>query len=213
MQSAVKWPVPGIYGKLFAIMQDLPFIEKDKTNEHFKYRFASEETIKRTIQPLLVKHRILFTPIGEEVLSIEKPVTTIRIRYRFIDIDDGSYVEGEGIGSGADTQDKGTFKALTGALKYIFTSQFVVPTGDDPENEPKTKTSSGPKPQPSSGRKQDPESAITEPQQNRIFALMNKAGKTVDDVKSIMLPYGYHSRSQIKVKDYDAICKSVEGVA
>jgi hypothetical protein len=51
---------------------------------------------------------------------------------------------------------------------------------------------------------------ISEPQQKRLFALMKKAGKTIDQVKIICAAYGYESTKEIKRNEYDEICGKVE---
>ena len=42
-------------------------------------------------------------------------------------------------GTGGDQTDKGMYKAITGAIKYIFIKHFLIPTQDDPEVEKATK--------------------------------------------------------------------------
>jgi hypothetical protein len=39
-----------------------------------------------------------------------------------------------GVGTGEDNSDKGTYKGITGGLKYILMKTFLIYTGDDPEN-------------------------------------------------------------------------------
>lgn len=134
----------GIYKKLHAIMREADYIQKDKKNEHFKYTYASEAAIKEKIHELLVKYGVLFNASGinHQVCEYKKNDrgqaqyrTTLDITYRFIDVDDGSFIEGTMPGAGVDGEDKGTYKAITGAIKYILTSAFLIPTGDDPEKD------------------------------------------------------------------------------
>lgn len=124
---------PGIHKKLNAIMADIGTLKKDKRNEHFKYEYLSEEAIKKAVQPQLVKHGVNFQVEITEVRH-EGNKTTLLMTYRFVDIDTGEALEGTFAGEGVDNQDKGTWKALTGAIKYILTTSFLVPTGDDPEH-------------------------------------------------------------------------------
>lgn len=123
-----------ILNKLHKIMSEVPVIEKDKTNTFHGYSYASEAIIKQTIQPLLVKHGILF---HLEVGSVQRTGTIEHLNciYHFTDIESAETLSGSFIGSGEDKGDKATYKAITGAIKYILTSTFLIPTGDDPENE------------------------------------------------------------------------------
>jgi hypothetical protein len=133
-----------IYSKLLAIMSDVNYIQKDKTNSFHKYNYASEAAIKEKLHAVLVKHRVLFLPykteMEERVTGLGKDqkeaLTTIKLYYRFVDVDSGETHEGELHGVGSDAMDKGIYKAVTGAIKYILTGTFLIATGDDPEAEP-----------------------------------------------------------------------------
>lgn len=130
--------------KLLAIMVECEYIQKDKENSFHKYRYASEAAIKTKLHEALLKHRVLFhmsaTGIEERPTADGKQwVTTQHFEYWFEDVDSGEKTERKGVkGTGADALDKGCFKSHTGALKYALTTQFLIPTGDDPENETRT---------------------------------------------------------------------------
>lgn len=125
-----------ILKKLHEIMSEVDFIAKDKTNEFHKYNYASEQAIKEKMHQLLVSHKVLFMLSGNNIRHAGT-LTDIDFTYRFYDIESGEFIEGTMPGTGEDKLDKGTYKAITGAIKYILTSTFLIPTGDDPENEEK----------------------------------------------------------------------------
>lgn len=127
-----------ILQKLHSIMSEVDFIAKDKTNEFHKYKYASEQAIKETLHPILLKHKVLFTLSASNIRHVGS-LTDIDFVYKFIDIESCEILEGTFTGTGEDKLDKGTYKAITGAIKYILTSTFLIPTGDDPENEDKSK--------------------------------------------------------------------------
>lgn len=126
--------------KLHNIMSEIGVIEKDATNDFHHYQYASEFAIKVKIQPLLIKHKVLFYL---ETVSLQRTevvgdrsktqLTDVVFRYHFVDTETGQELTGQFVGTGDDKSDKGTYKAITGAIKYILTSTFLVPTGDDPE--------------------------------------------------------------------------------
>ena len=60
-------------------------------------------------------------------------VTTIPIRFCFVDTETGAMHVGVMYGRGEDPADKGVYKAYTGGQKYILQKNLMVPTGDDPE--------------------------------------------------------------------------------
>ena len=125
--------------KLHAIMESVDYIAKDKRNDFQKYDYASEYSIKATLREEFKKHNILFKLDFQHMPSVIKPegqdqvFTTIDVKYFFIDVDTGEALDGYFAGQGADKGDKGLYKAVTGAIKYILTTQFLIPTGDDPE--------------------------------------------------------------------------------
>lgn len=132
-----------ILTKLHAIMTELDYIQKDKKNDHFHYTYASEKAIKEAVHAQLVKHKVIFTlgssNIRRESFTSTKggraAITDMDFRYRFYDVESGEFVEDTFSGSGDDAADKGTYKAITGAIKYILTTTFLIPTGDDPEED------------------------------------------------------------------------------
>lgn len=132
-----------IYQKLHAVMTDVAYIQKDKKNDHFKYRYASEAAIKEKVHDALVKHGLVFMPTAVKKVRHEGQITTISMEYCFFDIEDGERVCGSIEGDGQDSADKGAWKALTGCIKYALTSTFLIATGDDPEQDeaPVTKQS------------------------------------------------------------------------
>lgn len=137
----------GIYKKLRAIMTDVDYIQKDKTNDFHRYKYASEQAIKEALHKALVEHKVIFTlqaqnprivswqAVNQKGQSVELNATNVDCTYTFTDIDDGSQVSGAFVGSGSGRDDKGVYAAITGAIKYILTSTFLIPTGDDPEND------------------------------------------------------------------------------
>ena len=65
-------------------------------------------------------------------------ITTVTVDGTFIDGDTGEVMPiATFVGTGADTGDKGVFKAMTGAEKYLLLKAFLISTGDDPEGDEK----------------------------------------------------------------------------
>lgn len=124
----------GILNKLYSIMAEIPEIGKDKTNSFHGYKYTSEYAIKTAIHPLLVKHKVMFTTTLVDIKR-ETDITSIKLEYCFSDIETGEKISGVMPGEGQDKGDKGVYKAITGAIKYILTTTFLIATGDDPEND------------------------------------------------------------------------------
>jgi hypothetical protein len=130
-------------------MEAVEYIQKDKRNEHFGYKFASEQAVKETLHPILVKNKVILQVsvknVRREVYTSKNggrgAITDLDVEYAFYDVESGESLTGSFVGTGDDGADKGTYKAITGAIKYILTSTFLIPTGDDPENDSEAKIS------------------------------------------------------------------------
>lgn len=115
---------------------------KTGRNTQQNYDYLTESDISETFKELLQKHRVFFT--YESVITEVRPsptgkqiITDVSIEYAFVDLDTLERFEGVAAGQGSDATDKGVYKAITGAVKYIFMKTFLIPTGDDPERDTK----------------------------------------------------------------------------
>jgi hypothetical protein len=120
--------------KLSKIMGKLDTIGKSGYNEHHKYAYVMEADILEHVRSSLADNNIF---VFSSVLSSTKEgdLTTVLMEYTLVDGDSGESVKVQAAGQGADRQDKGIYKAITGANKYFLLKNFMLPTGDDPENE------------------------------------------------------------------------------
>jgi len=144
-------PLPGdfpphdhdtLVAKLARIAGEMDYVQKTGFNDHQKYKFAKEGDFKAKAKPLLAREEIHMgctvdlqgvpIHIGDSKTGTPQWLTTVELtatfRYRSAEISCSA------IGQGVDPGDKGVYKAMTGALKYIFATSFQVETGDDPEN-------------------------------------------------------------------------------
>lgn len=149
-----------ILAKLNLIMAECPAMPKDKKNEMQGYKYLSETTVKLNLRDLFAKYKVVpifsaeqqeFIQIGTTKSGTLNWLTRAKVTYRFYDSESGEFIEGCYDGTGTDLQDKGVYKAVTGAVKNILMQNFLIPTGDDPEKEQKETRQDGkvvPKPLP-----------------------------------------------------------------
>lgn len=203
--------------KLQTLFEDIHasgVIPKEGNNKEQNYKYLSERQIKELIQPLLVKHKLLLLPIRQRIVATgsspkgTQRLTDIEVDVRWIDVESGEWLPCTFIATGADSNDKGVYKALTGGGKQFICNTFWIPTGDDPERgdgsgEGKPRVTAR------SERKQEPDSLITDAQVKRLHALARAAGLPGERAKSILASYEYTSATDIKVKDYDKICREI----
>lgn len=130
--------------KLAQVMKAVERIPKNGYNEHFKYSFAREADIVEAIRKELADRNVMLLPgitaasrteVGKTGSGAVKALTLLKMTFTFIDGDSGEEIERPWQGAGIDTEDKGTYKAMTGAEKYFLLKTFLIPTGDDPEAE------------------------------------------------------------------------------
>src|SRR3954463_14131857 len=152
--------ITGIATKLWDVMGDLGYLTNDKKHPQ-GWGYASEAAHKEAVQKALIKHRVLFFPTSSTVVDIREGVVIVRLMYEFIDIDSGQRLAGSVDGNCSSRGDKGKDKADTWALKNALRSTFLIPTGDDPENEDKPRKTEEDSP---AARKQDAKIAAQEAQ-------------------------------------------------
>lgn len=137
---------PNVLKKLAAVMAENEYIQK--TGKHpTGFKFLKESDLKRKVGKSFSDHGLVLVPCSATVSSYEtirgkdpsnprhETLTTVNLGFRIFDKETGEYVQGQMPGQGVDGGDKGVYKAITGAIKYILTSVLLIETGDDPENE------------------------------------------------------------------------------
>jgi len=141
----------GVHAKIFAVMKNVEYLNQDddvKFKGVKQYSYLSEEKVTTTIHDQMVKVGLIMFPCAIDYIPvIEKKEgfdstgkafktelntkTIVRITYKIVDPIDGSYEFIMSVGKGADSQDKDTNKAMTGAFKYAQRQMFFIPTGED----------------------------------------------------------------------------------
>jgi len=137
-----------ILAKLALIRNDIDPLKKDGHNDKQNYNFLSDKQITLEVGKLLEKHNVVVTHSSRIESCVPENttnsgsmmfLTTVYVDYTFWDVDSGESISGCVVGQGADTGDKGVYKAITGAFKYLYVKTFNIPTQDDPEIEPVNK--------------------------------------------------------------------------
>ena len=124
-----------IYEKIAAIMQDVQYLAKD---DHVKfgqtsYKALSEEKVTTIMRAELMKYKLVVFPV-EQPSSRSGNISHVDVKYRMVNVENPEeYIEIVSSGDGADTQDKGSGKAMTYAFKYMWLRTFALPTGEDPD--------------------------------------------------------------------------------
>jgi len=133
----------GIYNKWAELLERVGYVQKTGNNAHFKYTYVTEADMIEALRPVMSELGLLFYPSKSEVVpnsvtGSASTVITIKYTYTLLDSETGESVDMEVIAQGADSQDKGAYKAATGARKYALRQLILVSTGDDPEKDEDT---------------------------------------------------------------------------
>lgn len=120
--------------KILSVVSKIEAVKKSGYNSHHKYQYSTESDFIEAVRQQLIDEKILVLTSVEEV-SKDNTITTVRTKHIFIDTESGEQFEVFSAGQGADSQDKGVYKAITGAMKYFVSKSFMIETQDDPEND------------------------------------------------------------------------------
>lgn len=137
-----KPPGTGLVAKLAWVMAGIKHVPKRGHNSFHNYDYATEADIADAVREGLAEQGVMIIPNVEslswrdvETKSGKQPIATMHVRFK---VTDGSEVlEFVMVGEGQDGGDKATYKAMTGAQKYMLLKLFLISTGDDPEADDK----------------------------------------------------------------------------
>lgn len=125
-----------ILKKMVAVMKEVGYIKKDARNTFQKYTYASERIIKEKVREALLKHGVVFSfSVSSPEILTGGLISVVQINYAFVDADTGESIGGQFVGSGHARDEKAIYAAITGAIKYCLTSNLLIATGDDPEDD------------------------------------------------------------------------------
>lgn len=137
-------PVRSLVTKLAEVMGEVERIAKNGRNINHNYDYATEADITAAVREHMSKRHLMLMPnvektewetLGATKSGAPRKLCTLTVKFTLVDGDSGEERSFIILGQGEDTGDKATYKAMTGALKYALLKLFMIPTGDDPEND------------------------------------------------------------------------------
>lgn len=141
MQETLKYPAK-ILTALHATMTSVGYVQKKGKNTFQNYKYAGEGNLLEVLRPAMVENGLLLIPSHREVSPIDaNGITVACVEYTLAHKDGDVWPEKIVVyGAGGDKNskgvgDKGLYKALTGANKYLLFKLFQIETGDDPEKD------------------------------------------------------------------------------
>lgn len=136
-------PLDPLLSALNAVMRAVGFVQKDKKNTFHGYKYAGEEALLTVLRPALVENGLVLIPSLDGTPTMdEHGNTNLTMAYTLAHISGAVWPEkirvpgcGNDRAKNGTVGDKGAYKALTGANKYMLFKLFQIATGDDPEVE------------------------------------------------------------------------------
>ncbi len=125
---------------LHQVMSSVSYIQKTGKNAFHGYKYAGEADLLEKLRPAMLEAGLVLIPSISKVTAIdEHGVTTVIMEYTLAHVNGDIWPHKIGAaGQGGDRNkngvgDKGLYKAITGANKYLLFKLFQIETGDDPE--------------------------------------------------------------------------------
>ncbi len=126
---------------LHEVMQKVGYVQKQGENKFHGYKYAGEGDLLAVLRPAMVEAGLILIPSGKTKSEIDNyGNTVVEVEYTLAHKDGDVWPEkivafgcGNDRNSKGGVGDKGLYKALTGANKYLLFKAFQIETGDDPE--------------------------------------------------------------------------------
>ncbi len=136
-------PSPSLVRKLATVMGAVERVAKNGKNAFLHYSYATEGDIIQAVRQEMAIQGIMLVPTVDKVewtpvetsQGKKERLCTLHVIFTVLDSDSDSSLRFTIIGQGQDSGDKASYKAMTGATKYALLKLFLIPTGDDPEDE------------------------------------------------------------------------------
>jgi len=176
--------------KLVKILSNASKVKKSGMNQYAGYQYTTEGDLLELLRPQLVEEGIfIFTSI--ESVTREGDLTTVITKHTFVDSETGEEFVIQSAGQGADKQDKGIYKAITGASKYMLWKTFLVESNDDPENDNANKSYTSKTPTKAVAKATTTVKAVTKPAVAASSFSSNKTPSKTKTAKTVVSPSSF----------------------
>lgn len=126
---------------LHAVMEKCSYVQKKQRNTFHNYTYAGEADLLEVLRPAMIEAGLMLLPSCVERSDVDPHGNThVSVEYTLVHKDGDVWPDKiRAFGTGNDRAkngsvgDKGTYKAITGANKYLLFKLFQIETGDDPE--------------------------------------------------------------------------------
>lgn len=223
MTTDMKAKPAGLAKKMAAAMAEIGRVQKRGSNQAQGYKYARADDVAEEARAVLAKHGIAVYP---DVLDYgtreidgrngKLRITWAKVAWTFVDGESGESRTVNVPGEGQDSGDKGIYKAMTGSMKYLLMTSFLIPTGEgDPEHDDDDK-GNGKQPE---GKHNEAAEAVKRGMATPAFrkqtaiAEINRMGLDVREVLRSVLGRTFPDGTEIKLNDVAELDKVEAHVA
>jgi len=136
----IKYPAK-ITIALHEVMAKVGYVQKTGKNAFHNYKYAGEADLLEALRPAMVEAGLLLIPSVHNVTNIDDHGNVfVTMAYTLAHKDGDVWPDkvfaigcGNDLAKSGKVGDKGAYKAITGANKYLLFKLFQIETGDDPE--------------------------------------------------------------------------------
>ena len=193
-----------IYEKICSIMDKVQGLQKDDLVQfgNTKYKALSEEKVTRIMRQQMIDHKLVVFPI-QQTSSRTGNISHVDVVYRMVNVENPEeFIDIASAGDGADTQDKGTGKAMTYAFKYMWLRTFALPTGEDPDRISSEQLDAEDK------MREREAKSLTAPISEKDAEMLQKLLKP-NQIEAIMAQLGIYSLTEMTSEQYANVMRSL----
>lgn len=193
------------------VMKSVSYVQKSSENKFHGYKYASESSLLESLRPAMIDQGLVLIPSIGNVSPIDAHGnTTVTVEYTL------AHTSGEiwpdkiiAVGCGNDKSksgsvgDKGIYKALTGANKYLLFKLFQIETGDDPEKDEGDKAATSKEPEKALANKEPEKPAEKKESAKKIILPRGSlAAKDVTNYVKLFFSMLERCRDEKEVRDF-----------
>lgn len=180
-----------IAAALHEVMSKVGYVQKTGKNSFHGYKYAGEADLLAVLRPAMVDAGLLLIPsVADHSPIDEHGNKDVVIEYTLAHKDGDVWPHKiRAIGTGNDRNkngvgDKGTYKALTGANKYLLFKLFQIETGDDPEKDGDEEREGSKRPPANANKPKQPDPPPLSERDQKVMELRAYAQRMADAIET-----------------------------
>ena len=194
---------PALAAALVKAQADMPALQRDKLNPHFKSRYLSLESLLGEVLPVLNGNGLALVQLPTASFSPDGAALP-SLRTILVHGESGESIETTMLLLASKSDPQGQGSAITYARRYSLMSMLGLSADEDDDGNAATGRARG-------SRQSPKGQTISETERKRLFPLAKEAGITTDRLKELVREHaGVESTNDIPKAKYDALLAAVK---